>query len=46
MKELQIYFEKGLIKRQRPNFKQIQLQLEGAEKDFQAFKAMAEKDLG
>jgi len=46
MKEFQIYFEKGLIKRQRPNFKQIKQQLEKAENDLKLFDVVIKENTG
>jgi len=46
MKKLQDYLKKKLIKRQKPNFKQIKQQLEGAEHDLKIFNTVIKEDPG
>lgn len=46
MKKLQDYLKRKLIKRQRPNFKQIKQQLEGAEHDLKIFNTVIKEDHG
>jgi uncharacterized protein (UPF0332 family) len=46
MKEFQIYLKKGLIKHQRPNFKQIKQQLEEAGHDLKLFDTVIREDTG
>lgn len=44
MKNLETYFRKGLIKKQNPNFKQIEKQLKRAEKDLKTFNLVVDTD--
>jgi len=45
MKKLQSYLERKLIKRQKPNFKQIQQQLERAEDDLKLFSTVTQSTI-
>lgn len=44
MKQLKNYVDKGLLKKRRPNFKQIEQQIARAIKDLETFKAVVNRD--